>query len=109
MSTAVMPQNAMYEFGDIIIKVGGCFCVVFVLCSAANLLLLPPTGREPALRRCQTFLVLVDYRKKKGARCKTVCSDCRGHWVRYIIARKITPPQCSGRELFENLNLKIIE
>lgn len=22
MSTAVMPQNAMYEFGDIIIKVG---------------------------------------------------------------------------------------
>lgn len=30
MSTAVMPQNAMYEFGDIIIKVGVVFAVRFV-------------------------------------------------------------------------------
>lgn len=31
MSTAVMPQNAMYEFGDIIIKVG-VVVVVFAVC-----------------------------------------------------------------------------
>lgn len=68
MSTAVMPQNAMYEFGDIIIKVGGCFCVVFVLCSAANLLLLPPTGREPALRRCQSFAEVSSDREVKKKR-----------------------------------------
>lgn len=46
MSTAVMPQNAMYEFGDIIIKVGARFCVF----SADNLLLFRTSNNGNRLR-----------------------------------------------------------
>lgn len=93
MSTAVMPQNAMYEFGDIIIKVG----FVFVCAVPCDLLL--ADKQVPTLRRCQPSLKSEKRERARGASRffhQNGCSLSRGHrcsWLSYVIAKKSSRPR----------------